>query len=295
MALPEIMSRIWDGDEAEFFTHIDMRRVEYNANIVAREAGVPQVSFVETAHDDQFDYSEAQKLENLIKAVADAIGVSITIEASWGMNRTVSYVDFERWESNIWACYTALGGIGERIPSDKKLIATSATLFASAWKGTGPYYYDLDVPSVYPDTEAVVFVHHSADVFQRVNEARALLKAETLADRKVRVWALNTRPRRDLLIRISMGGLRIFETKQLTAAGWTGSGPWTQNVVLSSAPSDAVAGIHEGMTDAQAEAFAAAGISPSAISGNTVTMRAILEKPTIDIPLGVLYNTGDTE
>jgi hypothetical protein len=295
MALPEIMSRIWDGDEAEYFTHIDMRRVEYNANIVAREAGVEQVTFVETAHDDQFDYSEAQKLENLIKVTADAIGVSVTIEAAWGMNRSVSYVDFERWESNIWACYTALGGIGDRIPSDKKLIAVSATLFASAWQGTGPYYYDIDVPSVYPDSEAVVFVHHSADIFQRVDEAMALLRAETLADRKVRVWALNTRPRRDLLIRISMGGLRIIEIKTLTATGWTGDGPWEQNITLSSAPSDAIAGIQEDMTDDQAEAFAAAGISPSAVSGTTVTMRAILEKPTVDIPIGVLYNTGDAE
>lgn len=295
MALPEIMSRIWDGDDAEYFTYLDMRRVEYNANIVAREAGVAQVTFVETAHDDQFDYSEAQKLENLIKATADAIGVSVSIESAWGMNRTVSYVDFERWESSIWACYTALGGIGERIPSDKKLVVVSATLFASAWKGTGPYYYDLDVPSVYPDTEAVVFVHHSADLFQRVDEAMALLKAETLADRRVRIWAIYRRPRRDLLIRISMGGLRIFEEKTLTAAGWTGDGPWTQSITLSSAPSDAIAGIQEGMTDAQAEAFAAAGISPSAIDGTTVTMRALLAKPTIDIPIGVMYNTGDVE
>lgn len=296
MALPEIMSRIWDGDPGEYFTYMDMRRVEYNANIVAREAGVQQVSFVETQHDDQFDYTEAQKLENLILATANAIGVSVSIESAWGMNRTISYVDFERWESNIWACYTALGGVGERIPSDKRLVVVSATLFAASWQGTGPYHYDIDVPSVYQTNDAVVFVHHSASVFQRVDEANALLKAETLADRRVRILALATKPRSDLLIRIAMGGLPMYETKTLTATGWTetAEGQWEQTITLSNAPADAIVGLQEGMTADQAEAFSQAGISPSAVSGTSLTLRAILECPTIDIPVGINYSTGDT-
>ena len=29
MTLPELMSKIWDSDDAEYFTHIDINRVEY--------------------------------------------------------------------------------------------------------------------------------------------------------------------------------------------------------------------------------------------------------------------------
>lgn len=175
MSLPQLMMKVWDGDAAERFRFLDMRRVEYNANIVAREAGVQQVVFSEVTRSSQFDYSQAQKLEDLILAISDALGVSVTTERYWSYNRTLSWVDFERWESGLWTCYQKLGGVGERIPSDKRLVTVSATLFADDWLGTGPYHQDLDVPSVYPDTESLVFVHHAATIEQRVAERLSLI------------------------------------------------------------------------------------------------------------------------
>ena len=91
-----------------------MNRVEYNANMCAKYTGVGTADFLVTTREGQFRYDEAQKLENLIKAIGAKLGVSVSTESNWSYNRTVSYVDFERWESNTWKLYTALGGIGSR-------------------------------------------------------------------------------------------------------------------------------------------------------------------------------------
>ena len=290
--LPELMMRIWDGDPDERFTFMDMRRVCYNANILARELGVPQVDFHETRHEDQFDYTEAQRLEDLHRSIGEASGLSLLIEPSWGVGRGLSFADFERWESNAWEVYSRIGGVGSRIPSDKLLHTVNAVLFADEWRGDGPYYMDLDVPMVYADRDVIAYVPHTATLEERMAERHALLRAVTTGDRKVRVWALSKRPRINIPIRMTLGVFRMIETKTLTASGWAGSGPWTQTITLSNAVSDAVIGAVETMTDAQVRAFTSAGISASAVNGTSLTIRAILEKPSIDLPIGVMYNSS---
>lgn len=294
--LPQLMVKVWDGDQDEYFTYLDMRRVEYNANICAREAGVDQVAFIEVNHDSQFRFDEAQKLENLILSTAQALGLTITIETAWNYNRTLSYVDFERWESNLWQCYQALGGVGERIPAGKVLVTVSAVLFADDWMGNGPYYQDIDVPSIYSDTESVFFVHHSADLIQRSAELNAELIARTLSDRKVRVWAESIRPTVNIPVRFAMNGLQMQTIINLPATSWQGTGPWTQVVTLpSTAVTDAILGAHEGMTDAQVQELMRCSITPSGVSGSSLTVRAIRNKPTMDLPIGIMYDTQEVE
>ena len=297
MTLPQLMVRIWDGDAAERFMFLDMRRVEYNANICAREAGVEQVEFLPVDRASQFRYDEAQKLENLIQSTAEALGLTVTIEQHWSYNRTLTFNDFERWEANTWACYQALGGVGERIPADKRLVTVSATLFADDWLGTGPYHQDLDVPSVYQDTESLVFVHHSADILQRAAEMNALMVPRTLGDRRMRVVAESIRPRVNIPIRIAMEGLQMQSVINLPAASWQGpeTGPWTQTVQMPQAVTDAVIAAHEGMTDAQVEEMTKAAISASAVSGTSLTVRAIYAKPAVDIPIGIMYDVAEVE
>lgn len=295
MTVPQLMVKIWDGDPAEYFTYMDMNRVEYNANICAREAGVTQVDFIETTRASQFRYDEAQKLENLLQATAQALGLTISIESAWGYNRTVSYIDFERWESNLWQIYQALGGVGERIPSDKFLITSNMTLFKNEWLGTGPYYMDKDVPSVYADTEAIAYVNHTATVLQRASEYNAVLRVVPNGDRKVRIYALSIKPREDIPIKVSIGGFRMHKVISLPASGWSGSGPWTQNVSVQNGAVDAVIGQHEGMSATAVEQMMYGMLHVSAISGNTVTVRVIGKKPTIDLNPMLLWNEDVVE
>lgn len=295
MAVPQLMVKIWDGDPAEYFTYMDMNRVEYNANACAKEVGVPTVAFQEVTRASQFRYDEAQKLENLLKAVAQKRSLSIDIESAWGYNRTVSYVDFERWESNLWKIYQNLGGVGERIPSDKVLVTYNSTLFKDEWKGSGPYYVDKDLPAIHDGTDAVAYVSHSASVMQRVAEYNAVLRVTPNGARFVRIYALSVLPKEDIPIKISIGGFRMNQEINLSASGWTGSGPWTQTVSVSGGAVDAIIGQHEGMTAQAVEEMMYGMLHVSAISGSTVTVRAIGKKPTIDLNPMLLWNKDAVE
>lgn len=284
------MGKVWDGDPNEYFTHMDMNRVEYNANIVARECGVPQVTFEEVTRASQFRYDEANKLESLILACARKIGRNPSMETSWNYNRTISYIDFERWESALWNVYKAIGGVGDRIPSDKFLHTVNATLFANGWLGIGPYYQDLDMPSVYPSTEAVAFVSEVATVSQRTSEYNALLQAVHMGDRRLRVYAHSIKPRENIPIKITTRPFMTYKSFTLTAAGWQGSGPWTQTVDIGQTVANAVIGSDERNSSEQVQAFAEAIIGVSAVSGSMVTVRAIGTKPTVDLNATIMWS-----
>ncbi len=298
MTLPQLMFRIWDGvghgDREEFFTFTDMNRCEYNANILATEAGVSTVTFIETVHASQFRYDEAQKLEDLTKAIADAIGVSVTIETAWSAGRRISYVDFERWESNLYACYVAMGGIGDRIESHQFLVTAHATLFASGWQGSGPFYYDLTMPAVHPTRDAIAYVDHNATVEQRVAEVNAILRPVVISDRTVRIYALSLRPKVNIPIKVTVGMMKMSETISLNTS-WSGSGPWTKEVTLSEPESiaDAVVGTCDSTTNAMAEEITKCGICVSGISGTTLTLTALFSKPSIALTMGVIYNENE--
>lgn len=300
MIASQLMCKIWDGDANEYFTWLDMNRVEYNLNLLAEEVGVPTVEFIETTHASQFRWDEAQKVEALLASIASEMGIAVPVDDGWSEGHSVSYVDFERWESGFWSLYKALGGLGERIPADKVLVTYHATLFASAWRGTGPYWQELDMPSVIDeDVEALAYIAHTATVEQRSAEASAGLYvrgrsgAQTVSDRKVRIVAPGVVPKVDLPLRLSIGGLSMHQEITLSASAWSGSGPWTQTVTLSSSPINAVIGAWEGMSNAAVEAMTEAMISVSALSGTTATIRAIGTKPTIAINPIVMWETTE--
>lgn len=120
MKQPTLTIKSWTGSSGEYFTYSDMNRVESNINAIATaviaeqtsskngKASVSTVSYVTTTRSSQFRYDEAQKLENQIQTVADVVGASYSKEASWSYNRTVSYVDYNRWEQGISAIRTAM-------------------------------------------------------------------------------------------------------------------------------------------------------------------------------------------
>lgn len=289
-AIPELMSKIWDGDDNEYFTFIDMNRVEYNANICAKYAGVGTADFLVTTREGQFRYDEAQKLENLIKAIGAKLGVSVSTESMWGYNRTVSYVDFERWESNTWNLYKALGGVGERIQAGTVLVNYHSTLFASEWMGSGPFYIDLEMPAAYHDTEALFYVSHTASVDARMAEYNGVFTATVPTDRVLRVYANGIKPTVDVPIVLSVGGLSMYEEITVKESDWTGDGPYTAVVTLSGAPVNATLGAWEGMSNAAIEAMTNGIISVSAINGTKVTLRCLGDKPTVTINPIVMWD-----
>lgn len=292
MIASELMFKVWDGDENEFFTHTDMNRIEYNANIVAADCGVPTITFTEVTRASQFDYSEAQKLETLIQDCGDAAGVFVDMERYWGSLRSVSYIDFERWESSLFSIYQSRGGLGSRIEAGTVLPTYSFTLFPSSWTGSGPYHIDLDAPALHDGAEALAYVPHYATIEQRTAEANAVLQLETISERRIRITAMGMRPHVAIPVRISLDGLDMYKGATLSASSWSGSGPYTQTVTLDSEPANAVVGQSDGMTEAQVLACMQAMMSVSAISGKTITIRALGDKPTVDIPVGILYEAS---
>ena len=290
MTLPELTFCIWDGDPLEFFTYRDMNRIEYNANIIAREAGVTQVEFVEADRTQQFRYDEMQKLETLTGSIALTLGLALSVYTEWGPGRALNYQDFERVESNLYACYQALGGVGDRIIAGRFKRIVSATIFPDSWAGSPPYV-NFDIPMAHATSELFAFVPHTATVEQRVAEMEGRLAVSYVSDRLLRITATGIKPKCIMPIKIALGGLTTIENKTLSTT-WEGNGPWTQTVSLTETPDNVVIGMPEGITPAQSEEFASAGLHASAISGTTVTIRAILKKPTIQIPIGIYYSTS---
>ena len=290
MTLPELMFKIWDGDANERFTFRDMNRVEYNANMIAGELGLSEVEFMENTHRGQFRYDEANVLEALIKEEGVLCGLNLNMETAWNYNRTITYNDFERWESSLFKCYQILGGVGDRIPADRFLHTVNATLFCDDWKGAGPYYIDLDMPSIYPGAEAIAFVSEVATVGQRAAEYNALLQAVYAGDRRIRVYAHSIKPRENIPVKVTTRSFEMYKSFTLTAAGWQGSGPWTQTVDIGQTVANAVIGSDERNSAEQVQAFAEAIIGVSAISGSMVTVRAIGTKPATDVYATIMWS-----
>lgn len=293
--LPHLMGKIWDGDPDEYFTFMDMRRIQYNASVLTEVVGLSPIKFADVDRASQFDYSEASLLESLTRSIAAEAGVSVTVDTQWGVNRRLSFVDFERWESNLWKIYKARGGLGDRIPAGKVLVTYSATLFANSWKGTGPYHIDLEMPGIREGSESLFYVHHSASIEARMAEYNGLLRAELMGDRYVRVHALGVKPTADIPVRMSLGGLSMQTTVNVESSDWSGSGPYTATVTLDGAPVNATMGVWGGMSDEEAEAMTNGIISVSAVNGNRVTLRCLGVKPDIAIRPMIMWEATDNE
>ena len=293
MTIPQLMVKQWVGDAGEYFRHTDMVRIEKNLNICSQYAGIDQVEYMETTRASQFRYDEAQKVEDQIKALASAVGLSIDTEDAWGYGRTVSYVDFERWEAGLWEIYQALGGVGERIPAGTVLVNYRSTLFAGSWTGDGPFEVYMEFPEVKEDTEAMVFVTHTATLEQRVAEYNAVLRAEPYGDGIIRFRALSIRPKVSIPVTVAIGGLQMQKELSLPASAWSGTGPWTQTVTVPSEVKEAVVGQWEGMTDTAVQQMMEGMLHVSAVKGSEITVRIMGKKPTMDLNPMLMYDIAD--
>lgn len=162
--------------------------------------------------------------------------------------------------------------------------AKGFTAPASGWTGSGPYTQTVSVSGITTSGAYLVFVDPSATLLQRVAEYNAIIHASATTDGVV-LTALGIRPDEDLPMRIVDGAM---EAASVSVSSWSGSGPWTATVTLSSNAGTAVAGPVSGSSDAQAEAVIEGGIHVSAVSGATVTLRAMFTNPGA-VTLGVAF------
>lgn len=161
------------------------------------------------------------------------------------------------------------------------------TIPATAWKGTGPYYADISVPLAGKD-ELIAYVADFATLDQRVAEYNALLKAEENGTGVMRFWATSVKPTVDIPVKIITGMFKNAETQTIQPDQWQGSGPWTCTLDMGHEVRTALCAMTDGMTADEARAFIDAGIHVAGVSGNTVTLRAMLSKPSIAVPAGIL-------
>lgn len=161
------------------------------------------------------------------------------------------------------------------------------TIPVMAWKGTGPYYADISVPLAGKD-ELIAYVADFATLDQRVAEYNALFRAEENGTGVMRFWATSVKPKVDIPIKVITGMFSNAEIVTVQPSQWQGSGPWTCTLDMGHQVRTASCAMIDGMTAEEARAFIDAGIHVAGVSGNSVTLRAMLSKPSMAIKVGVL-------
>lgn len=163
------------------------------------------------------------------------------------------------------------------------------TLPATAWEGTGPYEMTMAVDeSIVPDADCLAYGDHSMTLEQRVAEYNGVIRAEITQAGRVRFRALSIKPTQSVAVRIINGLFPVMLSASVPVSQWAGTGPWTATVNLGRSVQSAVVGAVSGASDAQASDLMDAGIHVSAVNGSTITLRAMLAKPTVDLKVGVL-------
>lgn len=157
---------------------------------------------------------------------------------------------------------------------------------ASAWRGNGPWYADLAVPIT--ERDSVAYVSEEATIEERQSEYNSILKVEDGGSGVVRVWALRSRPTTGIPISVINGMFSHIDEMTIPSSQWSGAGPWTCNVYLSHPVRSALCGMTSTSSAAEARIYISAGVHVSGVSDTKVVLRAMHEKPTSTMRLGIL-------
>lgn len=141
-----VITKNWEGSEGERFTFEDMNRVNANANTVATLLGYRQETFAQVTRSSQLDLDEVNRLESMLQGMSDLLGLGLTMVTSWTPGRSVSAVDFNRWEQACSAIESGMSdgmntlrittGVDALMPLDWTLSDSSGVVASgSSWTG----------------------------------------------------------------------------------------------------------------------------------------------------------------
>lgn len=284
-----ILSRHWDGSEDERFRHDEMKRLEDLGNFLARYVEVPENTYLPKTMASQFRHDEYQKLELKLRDVASQAGTSVEGDVNWVAGDAFNYHSIERVEKAIYDIYQHLDGRCGRVRWNQLLNVHDIVLYAEGWVGSGPYTYEVEIPTILTGDESIAFIREDATVEERICEYNAVLMPSK-ADGSVTMTAYGIKPDKDLVMRVARRRMNMFEEFTVNASAWTGTGPWTATVQTTKNVAGGVALISSDATEAQVREYMNAVIAPSGLSGKTVTLRAIHAKPMMAIPMIVMYS-----
>lgn len=284
-----ILSRRWTGADDERFRHDEMKRLEELGNFLARYAEVSENTYLPKTRASQFRHDEYQKLERKLRDVATQAGTSVVVNANWNAGDAFNYHSIERVEKAIHDIYQHLGGRCGRVRWNQLLNIHDIVLYAEGWVGTGPYTYAVEIPTILTGDESIAFIREDATVEERICEYNAVLMPSK-TDGSVTMTAYGIKPDKDIVMRVARIRMNMFEKFTVNASAWTGTGPWTATVQTTKNVAGGIALISSDATEAQTREYMSAVIAPSGLSGKTVTLRAIHAKPTMAIPMIVMYS-----
>jgi len=130
----------WFGHPEERHSANDWNRLVYNVQAVADKVGASIPLFfreivatisppASTTDAGALTMSMARGMESCIGALSGHLGITYQ-EFSFHDGDFISFVDVNRWEFGIWACYRAAGGVGR--PEDTQTVETLMFPF-SGW------------------------------------------------------------------------------------------------------------------------------------------------------------------
>ncbi|MGN0138262.1 MAG: hypothetical protein ACI381_06635 [Candidatus Methanomethylophilaceae archaeon] len=94
-----VTTKTWTGSDTERFTYTDWNRITSNAKSIASAIAFTAPSFSTAYQYSQFDYTEANKLEELLAGMGELLGVEVGPFSRWTVGRAITYVDINRWET----------------------------------------------------------------------------------------------------------------------------------------------------------------------------------------------------
>jgi len=154
--------RMWFGSASERHTSDDWNRLVDNAIDIAAEIGATITPPFNTSDAGALTLYMAQSMEQCISDLSAAANVPYA-PFTWLDGDFVSFVDINRWEFGLWACYKAAGGEGR--PEDSITMETLMLPY-SGWVQAPDGTFSQTVPSVISVagmTAAIGLSQHQAD------------------------------------------------------------------------------------------------------------------------------------